>query len=979
MPSDRTRLTYDAPQQYRAVVEQQGRAFLDADWNEGFQITSEEQHKEALDFVGPVGTSDNGYEIGFPAPGAGGLPFDLLIRPGTMYAGGLRVELPPRDEEILYTTQPDWLNPELPNSPGNELILLALTEQEISAVEDSALKDVALGGVDTAQRLRLVQRIMRQPTAGATCAEAMKLAQEQWAGMGLNFDFATMQLTPVAQLQVGFVDDGTPPDLCEPTAQGGYLGAENQLVRVQIIAPDATTGAERFVWGYDNATFLYRISVDADDPSVVYLHSRPVDEFHEPRVGQVVEILAPAFALSNGEWVAAPTGEIMTLAAAYNPDGQSLTLPSPVSLDYLASDGSTQTHPFLFLRVWQETTEFTPGTAQDLGTTGVRVTLTTPAGLPFVLGTHWNFAVRPSTPVEVYPTRYRSVPQPAEGPRRWVCPLAVIRWVQTTGQLLEDCREHFDNLVELTKRKSGGCGCCVTLGPDEVAGGAGLQAAIDKLVAAAAGAPVTVSLRPGLYTLREPLRFGPAHSQLTLEGCEHAVVLQPNRDGGNFMDGIIALAESQQVTLRRLIFQMARTRYFDHTDRLAGMEPDLLIQLVKQMGLDSDAFARYLEELTVAIGIRAAMCVGLRVEDCTFAYGPETALPLFQVGLFLSDVCSNLRVVNNYFGPPDLKEEEEPLENPPMSFCLLHTPTIVAKLDSNSDGGRIEGGALLPALDKLILTDNVFEGLGAAVLVQTDIGVAHVEDNRVRHNYAGLLWLGLNIFEIILNQRRFPWMFLANQVVRDPLIAVGLFLGRTYPLPSHFDAQPHLQQDGITFNLAQPIPQASGLPGILMTIILRAFLPFEMALVKGLPVTVRYDLILAENSVEATRQAISRDERRPLSSYAYLLWNDARNPGSIIFSANRGLNRTFDDTKPTCFVVFSGMCSITGGVLHNLADENPGPSLAAFPQTDLDGNKEAPLAVTGNVLRGQGPNLPPRSGIPAPMDNLDFFNAVLPN
>ncbi len=82
MPSDRTRLSYDERQQYRSVVEQQGRAILDADWNEGFQIVAEEQRKEALDFVGPVGTPDNGYEIGFPP--AGGLIFDLNIRPGTM-------------------------------------------------------------------------------------------------------------------------------------------------------------------------------------------------------------------------------------------------------------------------------------------------------------------------------------------------------------------------------------------------------------------------------------------------------------------------------------------------------------------------------------------------------------------------------------------------------------------------------------------------------------------------------------------------------------------------------------------------------------------------------------------------------------------------------------------------------------------------------------------------------------------------------
>src|SRR5215471_16741555 len=89
MGSDRARITYDQSRQYRAVVMQQGRVTVEADWNEEEQIVNEEERKEALDFVGPNGTPDNGYrviETGKPPKP----PFDFSVGKGTMYVGGMR-------------------------------------------------------------------------------------------------------------------------------------------------------------------------------------------------------------------------------------------------------------------------------------------------------------------------------------------------------------------------------------------------------------------------------------------------------------------------------------------------------------------------------------------------------------------------------------------------------------------------------------------------------------------------------------------------------------------------------------------------------------------------------------------------------------------------------------------------------------------------------------------------------------------------
>src|SRR6478672_9061012 len=53
-------------------------------------------------------------------------------------------------------------------------------------------------------------------------------------GERMVLDPDTMQLRSGATLQVGFQQDPTAATPCDPVAQGGYLGAENQLIRVQV-------------------------------------------------------------------------------------------------------------------------------------------------------------------------------------------------------------------------------------------------------------------------------------------------------------------------------------------------------------------------------------------------------------------------------------------------------------------------------------------------------------------------------------------------------------------------------------------------------------------------------------------------------------------------------------------------------------------------------------------------------------------------
>jgi hypothetical protein len=502
---------------------QQGRVTLEADWNEAQLIASEQTRLEALDFVGPAGTPDNGYAISL-IPSS----FDFNIGAGIMYVGGMRAWLP-QGLQYSQQAQNDWMDwgndaswvpiPDgTPNS--NEYVYLFLREQEVSAVEDSDLKDIALGGPDTAQRTRLVQHIVRLVTTGTDCPSALAAAQTTWAGEGFTLN-EDNSVGSFAQLQVGFVPPSTPPTSCDPTAQSGYLGADNQLIRVQV--SDAKASPQCLLWGFDDASFLYGVTVTS--ATSVKLQSAPVDAEHIPQSGQVVEILVAAAELSNGQYVAAPTGQIFTLgASAYDPDTRILALPSSLTVA-LYGDG-TKTNPSppqVFLRVWQGTLPITPGTYQTLGATGVQVNLTsTNKNNAFRGGDYWMFAVRPALPTLVYPERYAAAPQPPDGPREWICPLAVILWTAATPTA-PSCRNPFDNLVELTGSDQGGCCSVYVTAVGHNQGTFTIQEAISQVI----GTGGRVCLGPGTFELSATVDISGATLAIEICGMGTSALFQP--------------------------------------------------------------------------------------------------------------------------------------------------------------------------------------------------------------------------------------------------------------------------------------------------------------------------------------------------------------------------------------------------------------------------------------------------------------------
>jgi hypothetical protein len=1028
MPSDISRTSDDLPQHYKAVVMQQGRVILDRDANAAQRIVDGRIAADALDEIGPCGTPDDGYAItaADAQPAVGPIrhrfspphPFDFLIGPGTMYVGGQRVTLEPPDQgqpPWSYFHQPDWLRPDDPAAfsgsqpsasiPIHEYVTLNVFEQEVGAVEDPDLLDVALGGPDTTARIRLMQRIVRTPVLASDCPSALAEVSALWLNNGFLFDPTTMRLKPQAALQVSFSNTPSSTNPCDPVAQGGYLGAENQLIRVQITAPDAT-GQPQFLWGYDNASVLYRVNVQQDLQTLV-LQQVPVDAFHFPRTDQAVEVLRTATvlavdpdatAVTSGatlvRCVAEATGTV-TSVGSYDSSTNTVTLAGKLSADILNDPNP------VFLRIWQglqavgsQPVPLIDPTGQT--SPGVQVTITSPPtagkGASLPVGAFWSFAVRPATPQAVYPERFLKTPQLPDGPRIWTCPLAVLLWPGSPGlgsfsfptpQII-DCRNPFDNLVDLTKRRSGGC-CTASVQPSDAPK---LQAILDQAAAQGRGQPVAICFAPGNYPLPGPLRLTSRHSSLILEGCPGGVTIQadPKADPSLFFDGLIVLAGADRVSLRKL---------------------QLTVPVVQAGGrVNFGALASLVSAVagvSTLLGVRVVQSAGVRIERCTFDLSARAGSEVVGLAVLLTGDCSGLTVAGCQFtsatpptvtpspagaavlarsvsaAAPALAPSPSPptavakppavttaipqdltsrllglaigAANPPAAqepgLVALYGIVVILEIGPFTVGRVVERFTIPAILNEACICDNTFQNLSFAVAGAAQLGKLALRGNRITSCFAGF-WLehqtflppSYNFSDV---PRATNWSDLSRLVLGFNEFTIGVTVALTFPLPSGVDAQALAK----TLQAAPPAGPAS--------------------------------LEVTNNRIEA----VPPDPIFQGGTALILLLNRPRGDAQIdtttalVCASNElhGAERGNQGFTPVALIVSDGPTSLTGNLILSESSDNR-CSLILLPgagQESVGG-----LAVTGNVLIG-ATNLGQTTrfdNLPAPLNTWVPFNSL---
>jgi Family of unknown function (DUF6519) len=469
MKGDFTRSIRDGRKHYSGVLHQQGRVWLDSDWNEeGFE-RRRILEQETVDIIGVCGVPEPGiaFQIS-PNPAVPpNAPGDFLINGGSgnkghAYVDGILCEI---DAPTSYLTQPDLLDPPpivMPTdgSDLNALVYLEVWHRLITYLEDSSIREVALGGPDTTTRIKTIAQVkvvvIPGSTKDLTCPSVAMLLPA--AGNGT---LTTLAAPPP-----------TPTDLCRLPDPGNYTGRENRLYRVEIHTAGGLNGSQapaRFKWSRNNASFAVAVTALSADRQTLTVSSLGRDQVTALRQGDLVEICDDASELGPAR------GHLTQLSSDPDPDQLTVTISDPLPLTFQdpAAGGAVTSPPsppssppqspavfrHMILRRWdgagtpaaQFDAVATPD--MDLGD-GVHIQF---GGSDLRSGDFWQFTARTDGSLEALTN---------ESPRgilRHRCSLAVVKWSRpvvsppsspatVTGPyamtVLHDCRVVFPPLAE---------------------------------------------------------------------------------------------------------------------------------------------------------------------------------------------------------------------------------------------------------------------------------------------------------------------------------------------------------------------------------------------------------------------------------------------------------------------------------------------------------------------------------------------------
>jgi hypothetical protein len=250
MKGDFSRFTFRKDKHYSGVRMQQGRVALDADWNEQTDIHAHLRHTLGRDVIGATGVprERGGFLV---APGGG----NFTLADGRIYVDGRLVEndapvwFKPQDGAPVqphYPLDAAWTPPD---GPGLYIVYLDVWERHVTALEDPAIREVALGGPDTATRTQVIwqARLLRvgDTSSTLTCWDT----PVQWSAL---------LASPTARLSAQAAVAETTADPCVVPASAGYRGLENQLYRVEI-HDGGTVATATFKWSRDNGMVVTRL------------------------------------------------------------------------------------------------------------------------------------------------------------------------------------------------------------------------------------------------------------------------------------------------------------------------------------------------------------------------------------------------------------------------------------------------------------------------------------------------------------------------------------------------------------------------------------------------------------------------------------------------------------------------------------------------------------------------------------------------
>jgi hypothetical protein len=550
MGGDYTRWTFNPARDYSELFKQQGRVDLDADWNEFVEIVNRRWRAETMDIIGravvPSFTTPDAFKITPAGPG------QFTIGVGRMYVDGLLAEchgVSPLvydatlgevngSAPVPFNQQPYFPNPTPPPStgPAVDLIYLDVWQREVTALQDPAIREKALGGPDTTTRVQTVWQVKILPNVGAhSCGDQIGA-------------WDTLTAPSAGRLTTSTVVAAPSPDPCILSPTGGYRGLENRLYRVEVHVAGTVGGTNpaKFKWSRDNASVVSAvnsISAPGGPNSVLKLASLGRDRVLRFSSGDWVEVLD-----DNSE-LAGQAGFLTQITAPPDEANRTITVQPPIPAT-LFDPTSVERHTRV--RRWDQrntglgsNVNATTGlidvtsTAQDIED-GIQVTFNDdPAGGQLHVGDYWIFAARTvDGSVEALQKA------PPQGILHHYARLGFMTWAAGgAGTFGPDCRQFWP------PAGGGDCtGCCtVTVGDGVNSHGnfTDIQKAIDSLGPAGG----EVCLGRGVFVVPSTIRIDGSRKNVIVRGMGWATKLIFSPDGQSGSRVLFSIESTSHITL----------------------------------------------------------------------------------------------------------------------------------------------------------------------------------------------------------------------------------------------------------------------------------------------------------------------------------------------------------------------------------------------------------------------------------------------
>lgn len=470
MKADLSRATFDKARRYRSVRMQQGRVQMDADFNEQQDILNQRIEIETRDSLGPVAVPLDNPAFALTPNGS-----DLNLSAGRLYVDGLLCENPAPTTVANQPDLPDTASPVLPASAsllplppkgikasdiagvvvfdnagkavapadGIYLAYLEAWQRHLSPLDlpldDTSMREVALGGPDTCTREKTVWQVKLLRAADLNTPLTCLSEISPWK---------TLTATADGRLAARAEASIPPKTPCQLPPEAGYRLLENHLYRVEIHDDGTITGKARYKWSRDNGSILSRVVRWLDDPIA--------NEFEVASIGR-----DDVLAITAGCWVEFidDTHELLgqpgPLVQVLRTEGNVVTVDLATRIGHALDVALFPANPRV--RRWDGVADLKPAAIanpntgwEEMAQDGIELKF---APGSYRIGDYWLIPARTAT---------ASIEWPREaGKAAFVAPAGVLRAFARLALLefkagawtskITDCRPLFPSLTELTQ------------------------------------------------------------------------------------------------------------------------------------------------------------------------------------------------------------------------------------------------------------------------------------------------------------------------------------------------------------------------------------------------------------------------------------------------------------------------------------------------------------------------------------------------